>query len=349
MDVRTGFFGVMLVALGGLTVLMVAPFAQYLAGAALLAFLLTPLHHQLEPAIGARLSALALVSATLVIAIVPLVILSAVVIDTVRQFAADPERIVVFVEALQRVVIEPLALEIDLLEELEQMALQFSERMFEEMLVVLTTTVRIGVGALLMVFVLYYFLVDGTRFMTWLERVTPLDEETQTELIEETRTITWAVLQSHLFVAVIEGILGGIALYLLGVPNALFWTAIMIVVSILPLVGVWIVWAPAVLYLFVVDRVFGGLVLFIYGVTLLAFVDEYLRAIFVDHRSGLNPATVLVGVLGGLYMFGVVGLFLGPILLAVFKAFVNVFSRSHGFQSVDNPADPESSSPNDGT
>lgn len=339
MDVRTGFFGVMLVALGSLTALMIVPFAQYLAGAALLAFLLTPLHRQLEPVVGSRLSALGLVVGTVVVAIVPLVILSSIVIDTARQFARDPDRFMVFVEGIQRAVIDPLELEIDLLAELEEIMQQSFEQMFQEALGILTTTLRIGLGAILMVFVLYYLLVDGDRFVAWIEVVTPLDEDTRTELIEETRTITWAVLQSHLFVAVLEGILGGIALFLLGVPNAAFWTAVMIVVSILPLVGVWIVWAPAVLYLFVVDRVLGGVVLFIYGITLLAFVDEYLRAIFVDHRSGLNPATVLVGVLGGLYLFGVVGLFLGPILLAVFKAFVNVFSRSYRPDVVDSTPD----------
>jgi len=95
-------------------------------------------------------------------------------------------------------------------------------------------------------------------------------------------------------------------------------------------IGVWLVWAPMVVYLIVVGDPVAAALLLAYGIAVLSVVDNYLRAIFVDRGSGVHPAIVLVGVLGGIYLLGIMGLFLGPILLALFKASVTVFDRTHG-------------------
>ncbi len=127
------------------------------------------------------------------------------------------------------------------------------------------------------------------------------------------------MLRSHVLVAIAEGVLGGIGLYVLGVPNVAFWTVVMIIVSFLPAIGVWLVWGPIVGYLFVMGDSVGASLLLVYGFTVLSVVDNYLRAVLVDLESGVHPGTVLIGVIGGLYLFGMLGLLLGPVLLATFK------------------------------
>lgn len=330
MNPKTGFFGVLLLLLAAIALLMIGPFAQYIAAAALLAFMLMPLHRRLHQKVGNRPSAFILVITTLIAAIIPFVIITAIILETIRTFAADPKPLFTLISDFEETIESITGIEIEILVEVEDILVLLIDTLFDEILTVATVTVRAGLGAIIIVFVLYYLLVDGDGFVVWLKSILPLEPAIQNELFEESKNITWAVLRSHIFIAVIEGILGGIGLYLAGVPNAAFWTVVMIVTSILPIIGVWFVWGPAVVYLILADQMVPAVLLLLYGLTVLAFIDNYLRAIFVDRRAGLNPAVVLIGVIGGLYLFGFVGLFLGPIVLAIFKATITVFGRTYG-------------------
>ena len=338
MDVRSGFFALLVAGLGVVSYLMVDPFLQYVLAAALLAFLLTPLHGRLAPRIGPRPSAIVLTAFAFVAAVVPLLVFSFVILQTVLSFLDDLEEsdVTEAIETVRTVLVEDVGLDPEHVDELELVvAEEFEaflyaslEGVLSEALGLVNRTIHMSFGLMVLVFLLYYFLVDGERFLGWIRGVTPLEDDVVDELFDEMSVVTWAVIQSHLLVAIVEGILGGIGLYVVGVSNVAFWTVVMIVVSILPIVGVWLVWGPAVAYLFVTGDVLGALFLLGYGLAVLSVVDNYLRAIFVDKGSGLHPAVVLIGVVGGIYLLGILGLFLGPILLAVFKASVTVFSRT---------------------
>ncbi|WIV66045.1 AI-2E family transporter [Natrialbaceae archaeon AArc-T1-2] len=338
MDVRTGFFALLVALLATLGFLMVAPFLQYVMAAALLAFVLYPTHERLSPTLGPRASAAALTSLAFVAAVVPLLIFSLVIIETAITFLEDLDQSDVdsATDSIRDVLVDGLGIDPDYVDELEAAALEEFEQLVAasteillgQVLGLLDTTIHMGLGVMILAFLLYYFLVDGISLLEWIRDVTPLEDAVQTELFEEMSVVTWAVIQSHLLVAIVEGILGGFGLYVVGVSNVAFWTVVMIVVSVMPIVGVWLVWGPAVVYLFATGDVTGGLFLLGYGVAVLSVVDNYLRAIFVDRSSGVHPAVVLVGVVGGIYLLGIMGLFLGPILLAVFKASVVVFSRT---------------------
>ncbi|WP_436344597.1 AI-2E family transporter [Natronorubrum sp. FCH18a] len=334
MDVRTAFFALLLVVLGAIATLMIAPILQYVMAAALLAFVLYPAHDRLKPRLGPRLSALALTGFAIVAAVVPLLVISVVVLQTVVSFlnGFDEEHAV---ETARGIAIDDLGLEIDHVEAIEAAILTEVESSLSdaveiallELVGLLNASIEMGLGLIVFVFLLYYLLVDGPALVAWLSEVAPIDPHVRDELLEEVSTVTWAVIYSHVLVAVVEGLLGGLGFYLLGVPNVAFWTVIMIVVAFLPAIGVWLVWGPAVGYLAATSGPWPAVALLIYGVAVLSVVDNYLRAVFVDRGSGLHPAVVIVGVIGGIYLLGIMGLFLGPVLLAVFKAGLNVFNR----------------------
>ncbi|WP_254863787.1 AI-2E family transporter [Halovivax gelatinilyticus] len=338
MDVRTGFFAVLVVGLGVVGYLMVAPFLQYVLGAALLAFVLYPVHRRLAPRVGPRVSAITLTAAAFVVAIVPMIVFSLIILSTALEYVDRIEEgdIEAIHESARTVMIEQLGLsphdvaeiESTIQGAIEDVGYTASEFVLSELVGVINTTIHTSFGLMILAFLLYYFLVDGREFVGWIRQVTPLRKPVQKELEGEISNVTWAVIHSHLLVAIVEGVLGGIGLYLVGVSNVAFWTVVMIVVSIMPVIGVWLVWAPAVGYLLLTGDVVGGLLLLAYGVAVLSVVDNYLRAIFVDRGSGLHPAVVLVGVIGGIYLLGILGLFLGPVLLAVFKASLTVFSEN---------------------
>ena len=345
MDLRIGFLLLLVAILGAISALLALPLLQYIMAAALLAFVLFPLHERLEHrtvrvrgttvTIPPRVSAGIVTVFGILATVVPLLVFTVLLLQTVLSFIDDLGD-VDLVETV-RTTARELGLEDAVLDSLEDAfnseiegflnrGLEFA---LQELLRLLDMSFQVGLGLLVLVFLLYYFLVDGRRLVAWIGSVAPIDDEIRQELIDEIDAVTWAVLRSHVLVAIAEGVLGGLGLYLLGVPNVAFWTIVMIVVSFLPAVGIWLIWGPIVGYLFIVGDPVGGILLLVYGITVLSVVDNYLRAVLVDLESGVHPGTVLVGVIGGLYLFGILGLLLGPVLLATFKAVVEVFGDAY--------------------
>ncbi len=332
MNLRLAALAVLIIILGYLSLLIFLPFSTYLLAAILLAFMLHPLHRRLAPYIGRRPSAFVLVIFAVAATLTPLVIIGYLVIETMEDITEGIDEIVL-IEQLEELILTFTGVEVDLVSEIDLAIQRFAEAALGELTEILAQAFHFIIGAMLLVFVLYYLILDGSTFVKWVIDVTPVDRDIQQELFDEANVITWAVLKSHLFVAIIEGTLVGIGFYIAGVPNAAFWTVIMIVMSILPIVGVSIIWAPAVVFLVYIGAFPAAIFLFAYGAIVIN-LDNYFRAILVDRESDLHPAVVLVGVLGGLYVFGVLGLFIGPIVLAIFKATVNVFGRRYPFDSM---------------
>lgn len=346
MKLRFGFLVLLIAILAGISLLIALPLLQYILAAGLIAFVLFPLHERIlgtqlslgrfTLTIGPRTSAASLTLFAILALVIPLLILTLLLFQTVVAFLEDLgesellEHIYRFGEefGLDRDVIDNFL--VSTIEQFDEWIDPGVDMLLDQALGWLDTSLRIGIGLLVLVFLLYYFLKDGRQFLDWLADVTPLHDDVRKRLLHEIDVVTWAVLKSHVFVAVLEGLLGGIGLYVLGVPNVAFWTIVMIIVSFLPAIGIWLVWFPAVGYLVMVDQTTAAILLLIYGITVLSVVDNYVRALLVDRDSGVHPAVVLVGVIGGLYLFGILGLFLGPVLLAVFKAVLRVFGEEYG-------------------
>ena len=328
MEVRDLFFGLLLATLFVLAALIVKPFVSYVLAAVLLAFVLRPAHLRLAPAVGERPSGALLVVLAVLVTIVPATAISAVVVSDAAE-ASDDIRQRPVLNAIERA-LNSAGLEVSLPSEVQAAPQQLLRVFVGEAPDLIGATVQFLIGLSLVAFLLYYMLVDGERFVAWVREITPLPAEMQDRLYAEANAITWAVLKGHLFTGVAQGILGGLGLLVAGVPNALFWTVVMILASFVPIVGVTVVWAPAGLYLLLTGDVAGGAFLLVYGATVVSWVDNYLRAFVVDRGSDLHPGVIIVGVLGGIYFMGALGLFIGPIVLAIFKATLTVFDDYYG-------------------
>jgi predicted PurR-regulated permease PerM len=173
----------------------------------------------------------------------------------------------------------------------------------------------ISIGLTLMLFLQYYFLKDGPEIVEWFMGVIPLNGDVEDNLVERIRANTSAVIKGHVFVAIAQGLIAGIGLFLTGVPNPGFWTFAMVLLGFIPLIGTIIVWAPASVYLFVIGDTLPSILLAIYGLTIVGLTDNILRPIVVERGGGLHPGAVLIGVIGGVYFFGVAGLLIVPIII----------------------------------
>lgn len=187
-------------------------------------------------------------------------------------------------------------------------------------------------------FTLFYLLRDGERLISHLKRLIPLEAGLTGRLFHQAREVTYATVYGNVVVAIAQGSLGGLAFWMLGLPVPVVWGTVMGVLSLLPVVGAFFVWLPAAVLLLVTGEVAKGLILLAIGTLLISTVDNVLRAILVGGRAEVHPLVVFFSVLGGLFVFGAVGIVVGPVLFVT--ALMLIEMARHGLEA---PSAPESS------
>lgn len=166
-------------------------------------------------------------------------------------------------------------------------------------------------------FTLFYLLRDADGIVRSLQWLMPLEEEHTDRLFRRARDVIHATVYGNVVVAVVQGSLGGLAFWALGLPAAALWGTVMGVLSLLPVLSAVLVWLPGGVYLLATNRTLEGILLLAFGALVIGTVDNYLRAVLVSERAQLHPLAVFFSVLGGLFLFGAVGLFVGPVLFVV--------------------------------
>lgn len=305
------------------SLLIVLPFLQYVLAAIILAFLLHPLNVRLTPHLGRRLSPIVLILATVIAVVLPTVYLVMAFLRDVLSLARGETRL--NIEEIEATIRSSTGIEVDLEEPLTGFVGELLNILFGSVTEIFSIFTKMAIGIALVLFLVYYLLMDGERFIAWIGETMPLPPEVTAALFDQIDRTTRGVVIGHIFVAIVQGVLGGIGLYLAGIPNFVFWTVVMVVLALLPLIGAFLVWGPAAAYLIIVDEPVAGGLLLLYGVIVVSLVDNYLRPIVIDQRAKINPAVILVGVVGGLYTIGFTGMFIGPIVLGILAATLVTF------------------------
>jgi predicted PurR-regulated permease PerM len=329
MNVRRGFLLLLVTLLAVLSVAMVLPFLQYFLVAGLLAFVLTPLQHRLEPRIGESGSSVVLIIGTLVALIIPFIVVIASVAGDAARLAQGANVEAIGVDRIEALIQEYTGQQVDIVGQAQDAAQTAGGVLAGSAGEVFGAITHVLVGIGLMLFVLFFLLKDGDKLYAWTRNITPLPDDVQDDLYSSLSDITWAVLLGHVLVAFIQGAIAGIGLFVTGIPNAFFWTFIMIVLALLPAIGAAIVWAPASAYLFFTGEPVAGVALFVYGAVVVSVTDEFLRPVIVDRKAEISPALIIVGVIGGLYLIGFMGLFIGPVIVAGLKVVLETFDEHY--------------------
>lgn len=330
MNEQKGFLLFLIALLGGVTFLMVKPFFTYVLGAIILAFMLYPLHQRFSRMVGGAASSAAMVTFAMILAVLPLILVTGAVIDDAQDLASQIDGFeAVNITAIEQSIEEYTGQNVDLADNLRTAVQEFSSVTFGSFSQLINLLTNLAIGFSLMVFLLYYLLKDGDSLVAWVREVLPLPPEIQDRLHERINLTTWAVIKGHVLVALLQGLVAGIGLYIAGVPNYFFWTFVMLILAFIPIIGSFLVWGPAAVYLIIIDRVPAGLFLLLYGAIVVGLTDNFVRPLVVDKSAEIHPASIIIGVLGGVYVFGAPGLFIGPIIIGVFKALVLVFKNNY--------------------
>ena len=204
---------------------------------------------------------------------------------------------------------------------------------------VLVGSVAVATGWLIMIFVLFFFLRDRARVLATVTRFLPLTAGEVNELFKVTADTVHATVYGTLGVALFQGTLGGLVFLWLGLPAPLLWGAVMAVLSVLPVLGAALVWMPAAAYLALQGQWSDAIILSVFGVVVISLVDNLVYPLIVKGRIRLHAVPVFIAILGGLIAFGVSGIVLGPLLLAVTDALVTMWRRHLGLGPAGGDAD----------
>jgi len=179
-------------------------------------------------------------------------------------------------------------------------------------------TVNVVLQLFVMLYAMFYFLLDGPAILGKILYYTPLKEEDERELVAQFVSVTRATIKGSVLVGLIQGALAGAAFFVLSVPGAAFWSTVMAVLSIIPVLGSGIVWAPTAIILAATGRVAAGVGLAVWGGVVVGLVDNFLRPRLVGRDTKMHDLLVLLSTFGGLAMFGIVGFMIGPVVGALF-------------------------------
>ncbi len=329
MNKQQAFLLLLIGASAAVSLLILIPFLEYVLGATILAYMLYPLHLRLKPHLGERLSPIVLILASAVIVVLPMVYILLVLWRDINQLASGTRDLPFDVAETEARLSALLDTDVDLGYEVGSLLEELADILFGSVGEAFAMILEISIGFALVLFLVYYILLDGEGFVAWTISVAPMPDPVAERLVEQIDKTIWGVISGHIFVAVLQGVVGGVGLAIAGVPNYVFWTFVMIVLSLLPLIGAFLVWAPASVYLFMIDQPEWGIFLALYGIGIVSLIDNYARPIVIDREAGLNPGIILIGVFGGVYSIGFTGLFIGPIVLGVLAATLIAFREEY--------------------
>ncbi|MGA0571698.1 AI-2E family transporter [Variovorax sp. VNK109] len=184
------------------------------------------------------------------------------------------------------------------------------------------------VSFFVMLYILFFLLRDGISLTASVERAIPLRRDDTQRLLTQFATVVRATVKGNVVVALVQGMLGGLAFWALGVPGPLLWGGVMALLSLLPAVGAALVWAPVAIYFLATGAIIQAVALTLWGVLAIGLVDNVLRPILVGKDTRMPDYLILIATLGGLAIFGLNGFVIGPVIAAMFLVSWDILARA---------------------
>ena len=189
-------------------------------------------------------------------------------------------------------------------------------------------TANFAVSLFVMLYAMFYFLKDGPAVLARLIHYLPLSHEDEVRMFQRFMSVARATVKGTLVIGLVQGALAGLAFWVAGIGGAAFWGAVMAFLSVVPGIGAALVWIPAVIYLLVTGQTLAGILLGAWCAGVVGTIDNILRPKLVGKDARMPDLLILVGTLGGIYLFGPAGFILGPVVCGLFLTSWDIYGRA---------------------
>jgi predicted PurR-regulated permease PerM len=333
--VTTVFFYGLVLLLGYLFLQILAPFFAPLGWAAVLAIFVYPWHEKLILRHGnARAAALTTLVVTVLIVGPGIVILAAFVQESRAALSAlDQDVIAGQLNSVERAWdrirgVIPGAQSVDLRSLIENVTSRAGGFLAARVGGLLADIAVLLFQLFVTLFALFFFLRDADTIMRGVRGFLPFEPLRREHMIRQTRDLVYASVAAGLLIASLQGLAGGLAFALLGLGAPVFWGVMMGFLALFPFVGTWLVWAPAAVWLVATGHAVKGLVLTVLGATIVSGIDNVLRPAILSGRAQMNGLLMFMSLLGGVGLFGLLGIVLGPLVTVIVLGLFDAYTSS---------------------
>jgi predicted PurR-regulated permease PerM len=324
LDTKHQRAAILILLLGAALAIALAPFATGLIGIPVLYIIFSPIYKELAPRIKPTAAAAVTVGLAMVLILLLMFIVTFVIVNQAPSIAQgileSPLR-----ERLANIRIGPY----ELGPQLDAMSGRVVSWLGSGAIGLIGTATRLTLNMIISFFGLFYLLLSAGQIWLVVEPYIPFSRENSELLKTRFKLVTVSTLIGTGLTAVIQGVLVGLAFLVAGLPNALFWGVITAILSILPIVGSGMVWAPGAVVLALQDRYIAGGLLAAWGALVVANVDSVIRPIVFRRYAQIHPLVTLVGAFAGIRYFGLLGLMVGPLALSYFFELIRMYKEEY--------------------
>lgn len=320
------------------------PFYGAVFWAMVLAIIFSPFYRMMLIKMKQRsnLAALATLAICMVVVIIPLVLISiSLVHEATTLYGSIRSGQLDFGVFFQKIVAALPTWVVNLLErfgltnfdvlqaKLSNAAVQGSQFITTQAISIGQNTFNFLVSFTIMLYILFFLLRDGDRIVMRIKQAAPLNPDHKRVLFNNLTTAIRATVKGNIIVAAVQGALGGLAFWFLGVQGALLWAVLMAFLSLLPAVGAALIWIPVAVYFLLTGAIWQGIALIAFGVVVIGLVDNILRPMLVGKDTKLPDFVVLISTVGGMALLGLNGFVIGPVIAALFISLWDMFSAGN--------------------
>lgn len=308
--------------------------------AVVIAVVFYPLYLRINKAFKGRssLASLGTIGAVILSLLLPLLVIGGMIIEEsvslYQNFNVESgttQGLSLLVRAEQFVAyLEPYGISQEVVvERLRSWAASLSQMVASSLVTVGQVTFSLFISTAIMLYLLFFLLRDGEKLLQTLIHYLPLGDADERRLFTRFAETSRAVVKGTIAIAALQGVLGGMTFWIVGVANPVLWGVAMAAMAMIPAIGPAIVWLPASIILLATGSIWQGVTIMVVGIFLVSLVDNFLRPILVGRGSKMPDSITLLATIGGLATFGVSGLVVGPIIAAFFLSLWTMFGERY--------------------
>ncbi|MBU0760385.1 MAG: AI-2E family transporter [Nanoarchaeota archaeon] len=185
----------------------------------------------------------------------------------------------------------------------------------------------ISLQILLVAFVFFFTLKDESKLREFVSGLSPLSRIQEAHLVKQFKDITQSIIYGQIVGGLIQGVFAGLGFLIFGIPNALILTVVAVILSVIPVIGPGFIYIPVGIYLLIIGKQLLAIGFLLFNLIIVSSIDSVLRAHWVSKKTRTSQAVMLVGMLGGFFIFGILGLIIGPLVLAYFITFLRAYKE----------------------
>lgn len=325
-DIRRIFVSAVLLLLAIAAFLIIRPIVLSIFAGLILAYMFSPIHKRVYRTIRSRnIAATTMCFLVILLIIIPLWFTIPIIVQQIFDLFNLSQNID-FSEIVKSVF--PSASQ-EFQEKLTTIVIQFTgdvaSTIFDYFIGLLQSLPSLLLNLAVVLFVFFFSLRDQESLREFISGISPFRKDKETVLVTRFKDITSSIIYGYIVVGVLQGLALGLGLLIFGVPKALTLTILGIFASMLPMVGPWFIWIPVLITMLVSGQVGAAIAFGIYCGFFVSTIDNILRPYIVSRKTGVSSVIVLVGMIGGLFVFNIIGLILGPLILSYLVLFLKAY------------------------